>query len=635
MSSESETALQVIPPSTSTAMPNDQQLQQIQPQPQPECEPVTEEERLWMINDVKEKTRSLQELLLKYRQMEDDLKEQVMEMVLRDIHEQNIHIGMNKRVQSAQQEFLSDTAYVGWAMKHGKGEFAEDGASRKKAAAQPRQSDGSPHSWKDNIINAVAEQHQIQQKQQQSKEEIQTSSSSFLLPDPKLLASSLPLSTLVLPPRIALVLASSFQSLKDEESSMPELLKIRFNSFLTLIEVWKQRVEAHCQSQPTAICLNGIPLFLGNQSALLSGSKMILEPSTTTSSTSSSSSSCEENVSNVVNTWLRKTNQITSTEIIHDIFSTEFDSSREFFNALLKHGTNSDELMSTSVVGSSNDTLSLTPLRQLENSLLVYAVVSQTDAALVQVAAVEPVISSFALHLAKGFTPVTIRQQVEAFCNQIIGPLMTCKVIPKRCVLTLALKNPSLVASNNSEGGDASSLSSSSAAVVLDIAELNPQLPTSLLSWGDVCSILRQRQQTSASSSSSLSSSSNFIFRGQKSRIANLAQSIRDEKEEDSERDQEATTAHHKTVARCFLQLVENALNFEEDNSAKTQTVAENEAAVVVSRGQTNQNQNMTAKSESSSLGFPSLPTLGASLVAGAALIGGALLMLRKSNQKS
>src|SRR3989338_5952011 len=71
-------------------------------------QPVTEEERQWMINDVKDQTRSLQALLLNYRQMEDKLKEEVMECILRDINEQNIHIGINRRVQSAQQDLLND-----------------------------------------------------------------------------------------------------------------------------------------------------------------------------------------------------------------------------------------------------------------------------------------------------------------------------------------------------------------------------------------------------------------------------------------------------------------------------------------------------------------------------------------------
>lgn len=548
-------------------------------------QPVTEEERQWMIDDVKQKTKSLQELLINYRAMEDKLKEEVLECVLRDIHEQNIHIGINKRVQLAQQDLLNDTAYVGWAMKNGKGEFA---ASFGRAA--PRSSpSGEQNEREQEKINNIS-----------WKDLIMIISSGKESVNP----SNLPLSTLILPPRIALILGS-FQQLDHEDSSVPETLKTRFASFLTLVEVWKQRVEAQFLGgkEPAVLLLNGIPLF-GSLASIPSAPdkhKLLSNPS--------SSVSVEDNVSNLINEFLARS--ASSPKSVQDIFSMKSKLSKSFFHSLLKQGTNSEEMMATSSFPS-HDTLSLVPLKKLQDSLLVYVlattVESTEEAKKLQVVAIEPVVSSFALHVAKGFASINaIKAAVETFCQQVVSPFVSMKtedserinrIIPRRSILTIALN-----------GSDALS------SILVDVCELTPHLPTKSLSWGDACSILRQQNTSNTNNNNNSSSvgsdgisNSNVVFRGQKSKVANLQDAIENEKEDENNNNNN----NDNSVGECFLQMIQETLDFDPASIQSTQEL------------------DSPGKVDGEIGGSTNYAKAAIFLAAGAAFVTGAFLALRK-----
>ena len=349
----------------------------------------------------------------------------------------------------------------------------------------------------------------------------------------------MPAGALVVPPRIALVLGCGI-ALDTEDSTAPTQLKGRFDDFVSVVGKWKAQVEERVGERCVA-CLNGVPVL---------NAAIIAEAAA--ASRGAFRAPYEEAICDAVAAWYAAA----AAASMSSVFSNDDAQSRDFFAAVLKQGSNTAETMASSRV-SHGDTLSLVPLSALQRSVLVYAIVQDGG----ELVALEPVISDFALHVARGFPNVAaLRQRVEAFCQSTLAPLAADGAVAKRSVVTLAVSSLA--------HASASPASASDDVMLLDITDLTPHLPTSHLAWGDVCSMLRAPPPRAVQ------------FRGQKARVANL-QVVDDDDDDDRGGEGAATTAACNedgtnndassaaaahapaaaaaTVSRCFRQYIQRA----------------------------------------------------------------------------
>ena len=95
------------------------------PKKEVEEEECTEEEVKWMRDDLLEKAHSLQALIIKLRQAEEDLKEDVQDFLIRDVAEHQVSCALANRVEDAQRRALNNPEYLRWAVQNRKGEFGE------------------------------------------------------------------------------------------------------------------------------------------------------------------------------------------------------------------------------------------------------------------------------------------------------------------------------------------------------------------------------------------------------------------------------------------------------------------------------------------------------------------------------
>lgn len=454
--------------------------------------PVTEAERQAMIADVTRQTQSLTQLLERYRQMENSLKEDVMEFVLRDVNEHNMHIGIARRVAAAQQRLLNDAQYVGWAVKHAKGEFAARGSG----ASSNGEGDGAARDNK-NLDPLSTWLHAALPVCIPAFGDESNAAPASPLP------VALPLASLVVPPRFALTLCHGHGAIESTDRVVAEKQRLRFTSFVDRIEKWKADVAAAAGVPPSQLllCLNGIPLVTPDAVVFADaavGSARALD---------FTAPPYEEKFGALLASWCVRSAKTPAAEL----FAFEGSArNRQWFAAALKQGSNTGEVMSTAATAH-GDTLSLVPLSYLVASsakiasLLCYGVVSEGV-----IVAVEPVLPLAALHLLCGFGGVAdVKSMIDAAVSRaVLQPLYAAGVMSKRATVTFAIAAPA-------QQQHASSV------VLLDVCELSPHLPTTLMSWEmDVCSVFRgQQQQTAAVTGGGASA---ILFKGQKARVANL-----------------------------------------------------------------------------------------------------------------
>jgi hypothetical protein len=482
--------------------------------------PVSEAERQSLITDVRGKTTSLLDLLRSYQEMERVLKEDITELVVRDMHEHNVHAGLERRVRAAQDAMLQDTAYVAWAARNGKGEFrgrggadsadaaaGETGAVASSDPSASAQKWGAATTWADSVVAGCAAPGRVPEAVS------------------ALAVAALPLATLAVPPCVALVLGGGV-SADSEDSTVTAITRTRVASFFALVQSWRAAVEQRV-GERCAILLNGVPLLATDAG---SAPPPLTAP-------------FEEAAAARLDAWIERASA-TPVEALFTAAAAAAPSSArdamalEMVRALLKQGADTQEAMATSATPDA-DTLALVPLRTVTASaVIVFAVVAEACRGAVFV---EPLVPHLALLAARGFANAgALRDRVRAFCADTVLPLARAGVLAKNNVVALAVD------------GD---VAARAPVTLLDVCALSPHLPTTLVTWNDVCSALREAvaQRGDATGGGPTSGGGGeALFRGQKARVASL-DSVRDEL---ADMRQAPAAAQSATAARCVLELL-------------------------------------------------------------------------------
>lgn len=89
-------------------------------------EVVTDEQRAEMKRDIIEKMMGIQELITTYRKQQEQLQEDIVGFVEREVVEENKMHEIAASVEKDQQAALRNPSYVRWAATNGKGEFASN-----------------------------------------------------------------------------------------------------------------------------------------------------------------------------------------------------------------------------------------------------------------------------------------------------------------------------------------------------------------------------------------------------------------------------------------------------------------------------------------------------------------------------